>query len=216
MPESYTSYGYRRLTVSFDEDEHYGVIVSFSIMANFFALAALAANVAAIALIVMGVVGRKNDRSPFELLRGTTLWLAGLVALAATLGSLYLSEVVHLIPCKFCWYQRIAMYPLALILLIAAYRKEGMIRFYAASLATIGVGLSAYHKLIQVYPSLDSGSCSATGPSCSAALILKFNFVSIPYMALSAFILILTLLWADRVNARRTTNHEPDPSGDRT
>jgi disulfide bond formation protein DsbB len=185
-------------------------------MANFFALAALAANVSAIALIVMGVVGRKSDRSPFEFLRGSTLWLAGFVALAAMLGSLYLSEVVHLIPCRFCWYQRIAMYPLALILLIAAYRKEGMIRVYAASLATIGVGLSAYHKLIQAYPGLDSGSCAASGPSCSAALILKFNFVSIPYMALSAFILILTLLWADRVNARAATNHEPEPSGNRT
>ncbi len=216
MPESYTSYGYRRLTVSFDGDQQYGASVSFPIMANFFALAALAANVSVVALIVIGVVGRKSDRSPFEFLSGTTLWLAGIVALVAMLGSLYLSEIVHLIPCKFCWYQRIAMYPLAVILLIAAYRKEGMIRIYAASLATIGVALSAYHKLIQVYPSLDSGSCAATGPSCSAALILKFNFVSIPYMALSAFILILTLLWADRVNARAANNYEPESSGNRT
>lgn len=182
--------------------------MSFPIMANFFALAALAANVASIALIAIGIAGRNKDRSPFEMLRGTTLWLAGLVALAATLGSLYLSEIVHLIPCRFCWFQRIAMYPLALILLIAAYRKEGMIRIYAATLATIGAGIAAYHKLIQVYPSLDSGSCSATGPSCSAALILKFNFVSIPYMALSAFILVLTLLWADRVNDRTTDQQD--------
>lgn len=190
--------------------------MSFPIMANFFALAALAANVAAVALIVMGIAGRNKARSPFEFLRGTTLWMAGFVALTATLGSLYLSEIVHLIPCRFCWYQRIAMYPLALILLIAAYRKEGMIRIYAASLATIGVGLSVYHKVIQVYPSLDSGSCAASGPSCSAALILKFNFVSIPYMAMSAFILILTLLWADRINDRSDDDHEPAPSGART
>jgi disulfide bond formation protein DsbB len=185
-------------------------------MANFFALAALAANVIAVVLVVIGLVGRNRDESPFEFLRGTTLWLAGAVALFATLGSLYLSEIVHLIPCRFCWYQRIAMYPLALILLIAAYRKEGMIRIYAGSIATIGAGLAAYHKLMQVYPSLDSGSCAATGPSCSAALILKFNFVSIPYMALSAFILILTLLWADRVNARSADKHQTELTGDRT
>jgi disulfide bond formation protein DsbB len=185
-------------------------------MANFFALAALAANAVTVVLIVLGIIGRNNDRSPYEFLRGTTLWLAGTIALAATLGSLYLSEVVHLIPCRFCWYQRIAMYPLALILLIAAYRKEGMIRIYAGTLATIGAGIAAYHKLMQVYPALDSGSCAATGPSCSAALILKFNFVSIPYMALSAFILVLTLLWADRVNARSDDNHEPLLTGDRT
>jgi disulfide bond formation protein DsbB len=188
--------------------------VSFPIVANFFALAALAANAATIVLIVIGVMGRKRDQSPFEFLRDSTLWMAGFVALAATLGSLYLSEIVHLIPCRFCWFQRIAMYPLALILLVAAYRKEGMIRIYAASLATIGATIAAYHKIIQVYPSLDSGSCAATGPSCSAALILKFNFVSIPYMALSAFILILTLLWVDRVNARSTHNQEPTTAGD--
>jgi disulfide bond formation protein DsbB len=185
-------------------------------MANFFALAALAANAAAVVLVVTGLIGRNRDESPFEFLRGTTLWLAGSVALLATLGSLYLSEIVHLIPCRFCWYQRIAMYPLALILLMAAYRKEGAIRIYAGTIATIGAGLAAYHKLMQVYPSLDSGSCAATGPSCSAALILKFNFVSIPYMALSAFILILTLLWADRVNARSADNHQTELTGDRT
>lgn len=190
--------------------------VSFPIMANFFALAALAANAATVVLIVIGISGRKREQSPFEFLRGSTLWLAGLVALAATLGSLYLSEIVHLIPCRFCWFQRIAMYPLALILLIAAYRKEGMIRIYAASLATIGAGIAAYHKLIQVYPSLDSGSCSTSGPSCSSALILKFNFVSIPYMALSAFILVLTLLWVDRVNALSANDHDPAPADDIT
>ena len=185
-------------------------------MANFFALAALAANGATVILIVVGIIGRNSGRSPFEFLRGTTLWLAGTVALVATLGSLYLSEIVHLIPCRFCWYQRIAMYPLALILLIAAYRREGMIRIYAGTLATIGAGIAAYHKLMQVYPSLDSGSCATSGPSCSAALILKFNFVSIPYMALSAFILVLTLLWADKVNARSDDNHEPLVAGDWT
>lgn len=182
--------------------------MSFPTMAIFFALTALSANAATVFLIVVGVAGRNRDRSPFEFLRGATLWLAGLVALAATLGSLYLSEVVHLIPCRLCWFQRIAMYPLVLILIIAAYRREGMIRIYAASLATIGGGIAAYHKLLQIYPSLDSGSCAASGPSCSAALILKFGFVSIPYMALSAFVLVLALLWADRVNARSVDSHQ--------
>lgn len=173
-------------------------------MRTFFALATIAANVATIALIVMGIAGRNRDRSPYELLRGSTLWLAAGVAIFATLGSLYLSESVGLIPCKLCWYQRILMYPLAVILPIAAFRKDGGIRLYAATLATIGAGISAYHRFIQAYPQFDTGSCSATGPSCSSPLIKEYGFVTIPYMALSAFLLILALLWASRVNSARS------------
>ncbi len=176
--------------------------MSFTTMSTFFAIATLFANVATVGLIIVGVAGRKPGRSPYEFLRGATLWLAAGVATAAMLGSLYLSEIAHLIPCRYCWFQRIAMYPLAIILLIAAFRKDGFIRIYAATLATIGAAIAIYHRFIEIYPNLDSGSCSAVGPACSTALILKFGFVSIPYMSASAFLLILTLLWADRVNAK--------------
>jgi len=185
-------------------------------MATFFALAALCANIATVVLIVIGLANRSNRQSPFEFLRGMTLWLAGFVALAAMLGSLYLSEVVHLIPCRYCWFQRIAMYPLAIILLVAAYRKDSMARLYAAILATIGLGIASYHRFIQAFPELDGGSCATSGPACSAALIEKFGFVTIPYMSLSAFALILTLLWADRLNARSSTNQPSALADDRT
>jgi disulfide bond formation protein DsbB len=171
-------------------------------MRLFFAILAIAANLSTIALIVIWIVGRHKDESPFEFLRGTTLWLTGVVALVATLGSLYLSDVVHLIPCKFCWYQRIAMYPIALIALLAAWRKDGTARLYIVSLAVIGAGISIWHRAMQQWPSLDSGACAAFGPPCSAPYIKQFGFVTIPYMALSAFLLILALSWAGYVNAR--------------
>ena len=171
-------------------------------MRLFFAMGAIAANLLAVALIVIGVAGRRRDESPFEFLRGFTLWLAGGVALAATLGSLYLSEIVHLIPCKLCWYQRIAMYPIALMLLIAAWRRDNGIRIYAAALAVIGLGIAIWHRTLQAFPSLDSGGCAAVGPPCSSPYIKQFGFVTIPYMALSAFILILVLLWANRINSK--------------
>lgn len=173
-------------------------------MSTFFALAALVANGLTILIVVLALTGWGKERSPFEVVRGATLWLAAGVAIIATLGSLYLSEVVHLIPCKLCWYQRIAMYPLAVILPIAAFRKDGRARLYAATIATIGAAIAGYHRVIQAYPTLDTGSCSATGPSCSSPLIEKFGFVTIPYMALSAFLLILALLYADRVNSARS------------
>jgi disulfide bond formation protein DsbB len=175
--------------------------MAFETMRTFFALCALAANVATIGIIIAAIVGAIRRENPFEALRGSTLWLAGGVAVFATLGSLYLSESVGLIPCKLCWYQRIAMYPMAVILPMAAFRKDHRARLYAVVLATVGAGIAAYHRLLQAYPSLDTGSCSAVGPSCSSPLIREFGFVTIPYMALSAFLLILALLYADRANS---------------
>jgi disulfide bond formation protein DsbB len=95
------------------------------------------------------------------------------------------------------------MYPIAIMLPIAAWRKDNGIRLYAAVLAVIGLGIAIWHRLMQAYPSLDSGACAAVGPPCSAPYIKEFGFVTIPYMALSAFILILVLLWANRVNDAR-------------
>ena len=175
--------------------------MSFETMKLFFTLAAIAANVIAVVLIVVGISGRKNSESPFKFLEGTTLWLAGLVALAATAGSLYLSDIVHLIPCKLCWYQRIAMYPIAVMLPIAAWRGDKSVRFYSTVLSVIGLGIASWHRLMQFFPSLDTGACAMVGPPCSSPYILVFGFSTIPYMAVSSFVLILVLLWADRVNS---------------
>ncbi len=178
--------------------------MAFENMRLFFAILALAANVATIGIVVVGIAGSGKEESPFDFLRGTTTWLAGIVALAATLGSLYLSDIVHLIPCKFCWYQRIAMYPIALIALLAAWKHDAHARLYIASLAVIGAALATWHRAMQQWPSLDSGACAAVGPPCSAPYIKVFGFVTIPYMALSAFLLILALVWAGYRNSRST------------
>ncbi len=178
-----------------------GVSVSFDTMRMFFALAALLANALVIAIVVTGLVTRGKREGGLSVLAGAELWLAAGVAIIATLGSLYLSEVVHLIPCRLCWFQRIAMYPLAVILPIAAFRRDVKARLYVVVLAAAGGSISVYHRLIQAFPSLDTGSCTATGPSCSTPLIKMFGFVTIPYMAMSAFALILALMWVHRVNS---------------
>lgn len=186
--------------------------MTFDTMRLFFSLAALVANAATIAIIVAAIVGRSSGRNPFEVLKGSTLWLAGIVAITSMLGSLYLSEVAHLTPCMFCWWQRIAMYPLAILLPIAAFRSDSRARLYAGTFAAIGAAIAAWHRFIQAYPQFDSGACSATGPSCSSPLIKMFGFVTIPYMALSGFLLILALLYVDRVNSplERPPSTDPD------
>jgi disulfide bond formation protein DsbB len=135
---------------------------------------------------------------------GQALFLAWLVALTATLGSLYYSEVARFVPCTFCWYQRIAMYPLAVILGIAAFRRDREVWYFAVPLAAVGAVIAAYHYLIQQFPGLSGGACSE-GVPCSAAYVWKFGFVSIPLMALVSFGAVLVLAALSTAHARRTS-----------
>jgi len=122
------------------------------------------------------------------------LWMAFWVALLATMGSLYFSEFAQFDPCRLCWYQRIAMYPLVVILGIAAVRRDDGVRIYARALATIGAVIAAYHVAFEWFPaSLDTGACGA-GPSCAVIWFRVFGFISFPTLALSAFLLIVTLM----------------------
>ena len=184
-------------------------------MSLFFALLAAAANAVTIGIVVIALAGKTDAGAGvrdqvFSAFEGLELWMAFVVAATATIGSLYLSEVAHFIPCTMCWYQRIAMYPLAVIFLIAAIRRDHGIRIYAAVLATIGAGISVYHRLVQAFPDLQAGSsCDPTAP-CTAAYIEQLGFITIPYMAMSAFLLILALLWVDRFNKSPDRASLPD------
>jgi disulfide bond formation protein DsbB len=121
------------------------------------------------------------------------LWLAFGVAATATAGSLYLSEVAGFVPCSLCWYQRIAMYPLVVLLGLAAWRRDSGIRLYVAPLATIGALIAAYHVALERVPTLPSGACSLDAP-CTVIWFERFGFVTIPVMALVGFLSILALV----------------------
>jgi disulfide bond formation protein DsbB len=127
-------------------------------------------------------------------LHGAALWLAWLVAAVATAGSLYFSEVADYVPCRLCWFQRICMYPLAGILLVAALRKDRDVRWYALPLAVAGLGVSTYHYVIEWRPSLGEGAC-AVGPSCTDIWFRELGFVTLAFMALAGFAVILALLF---------------------
>ena len=163
------------------------------VVATFLALLALTALAGLVLIIVLAVMGRLE---PIRSALGPgALWLAFAVALTATVGSLYFSEVAGLEPCTLCWYQRIAMYPLAVILGVAAWRGDWGVRRYAAPLAAIGAVVATYHVALQRLPGLPSTGCSLTAP-CSAIDLERFGFVTIPFMALVAFAAILTVLFA--------------------
>jgi disulfide bond formation protein DsbB len=138
-----------------------------------------------------------------EALDGAELWAMFAFALTAMLGSLYFSEVAHFVPCRLCWFQRIAMYPLVPLLLLAAIRKDvrgGAI--YALPLAVIGAGVSIYHIYIENNPSAESAGCRASG-SCATKWIEEFGYVTIPTLALTAFAAITALAVATIRRTRR-------------
>lgn len=157
----------------------------------FASLSFLAIGGAVGALILLA--GRRAAGSAIESIRPVLIPAAAVVALVSTLGSLYLSEVALFEPCLLCWYQRIAMYPLPVILGIAAFRRDLSVRVYAIPIAVIGFGIAAYHYLIQVFPALDSGTCSLDVP-CSARYLELFGFVSIPFMAAAGFLFVIATL----------------------
>lgn len=162
----------------------------------FFSLLAGAAALLALAIVVLAVAARRApDGGAASLLgdvRGVALWLAFLVAAVATGGSLYYSEVAHFEPCKYCWYQRIAMYPQSLILGIAAVRRDVGVRVYLIPLAAIGALVSAYHYYIERFPEA-GGSCSVTVP-CNTPWFEQWGFVTLALMALTGFAAIIALL----------------------
>jgi disulfide bond formation protein DsbB len=126
-------------------------------------------------------------------LDGAELALAWAVALAATAGSLYFSEVAHFAPCQLCWFQRIAMYPLVLILLLAALWRDRRGAAYAVGLPLLGGAISVYHLWIEHHPESAIPGCGI-GVPCSVRWIEELGYVTIPVLALTAFAAVAALL----------------------
>jgi disulfide bond formation protein DsbB len=174
--------------------------VTLLAVSNFLAILVVIAGIGSLAIIGLRLLAVFWDWAAglHESVRGAlgpyALWLAWLVAATSMAGSLYFSEVGGLVPCALCWYQRIAMYPLAVILLIAAIRRDWGVRPYVTALAAIGAMISGYHVLVQRIPGLPTGSCSL-GVSCSAIDLERFGFITIPVMALVGFVTVLVLVW---------------------
>lgn len=123
-------------------------------------------------------------------------YLAWGIALVATVGSLFFSEVMGLPPCVLCWYQRIAMYPLVLIIGGGILTQDNRLRFYALPLCVAGLLISIYHNLLYYGILPESILPCTAGVSCTSRQIEWLGFITIPLMALAAFVsLALCLLF---------------------
>ncbi len=121
-------------------------------------------------------------------------YIAWGVSLAAMLGSLYFSNILKLPPCLLCWYQRIAMYPLVLLLGIAIVRKDWGIWRYALPLSVVGLLISVYHNLLYYNILPESAAPCTLGVSCTTEQLLWLGFLTIPLMSLISFIIVTSSL----------------------
>lgn len=119
---------------------------------------------------------------------------AWIIALVAMVGSLFFSEVMNLPPCVLCWYQRIAMYPLVLIIGIGIIQRDSRMKSYALPLCLIGLAISIYHNLLYYGIIPESITPCTQGISCTSRQIEFLGFITIPLMALTAFVSIALCL----------------------
>jgi len=179
----------------------------------FLAMLAVLALVFVVASAGVALIARTRGLGPGlaawrDAVSDAVLLLALGVAATCTLGSLYMSEVRHFVPCDLCWYQRIAMYPLVVVLAVAVIARDKAVWRYVLPIALIGAAVSTYHYLHERFPESVSTACSLEA-SCSTLWIWEFHFLSLPGMAWVGFVTICTLMLIARSALRREAG--PDP-----
>jgi disulfide bond formation protein DsbB len=139
-----------------------------------------------------------TDESPAALRSDATAWnllfAAWLVASVSTLGALFFGEVMQIPPCVLCWYQRICMFPLVLILPAGLFPSDRKVVRYALPLTVVGWLFAVYHVLLVAGVIPEAMAPCTEGVPCSAQVIKWFGFVTIPLLAAVAFSVIIALL----------------------
>ncbi len=164
---------------------------------NFLSFLTLLANIALVLLAPLYLFGRKSKTwaSLEKFIKKRALLFAFIIALSSVLGSLYFSEIAKFEPCKLCWFQRIFMYPLPIILGLALFRKTRDVVSYALPLTVIGGLLGLYHYYLQMSVN-PLAPCSTIGfsVSCSERFVTNYGYITIPWMAFTGFVLITVFL----------------------
>jgi len=139
-----------------------------------------------------------------KFLKENLLQLALLQAIVATLGSLFFSQILNLPPCLLCWYQRIFMYPLIVILAVGIWKKDKNIPLFVLPLSLIGTIIAIYHNLLYYKIIPESLAPCTLGVSCTTKQIELLGFITIPLLSLCAFLLIdvLMLLYKRKLSGK--------------
>ncbi len=166
--------------------------------------ATLVSNVAFVFFLVCYFASREFKKGTHKVLSKFSVHILTFLSLSAVVGSLVYSNVIGFPPCDLCWIQRIFMYPIPLLGLTSLFRnykeknkeknqeknKEAL--YFSIPLAVLGGMVALYHS----YTNLGGGSllpCTAEGGACSKLYVLEYGYITIPFMALSLFVYILTI-----------------------
>lgn len=131
-------------------------------------------------------------------MRKYSLYFAWLLSLLGTLLSLFLSEMLHWPICALCWYQRICLYPLVIILGIATFRNDNKITIYTIPLTLLGIVFAGYQYLEQMIPGFSPIDVCGTGPSCSHIDWIFGGFITLPLISAAGFVLISACLFMSK------------------
>ncbi|MGA4719994.1 disulfide oxidoreductase [Fictibacillus nanhaiensis] len=124
------------------------------------------------------------------------LLIAWITSIVSLVGSLFFSEVMKFVPCNFCWYQRILMYPLVIVLGVAFYQQDHKVTRYVLPLSILGIIVSGYHYALQKIPALKAFEVCTSGVPCSGQYINWLGFITIPLLAFVGFMIItICMLW---------------------
>ncbi|MDW7772496.1 MAG: disulfide bond formation protein B [Desulfobulbaceae bacterium] len=124
----------------------------------------------------------------------TLLFLCWLVAVISALGSLFFSQVMGFAPCLLCWYQRIFLFPLVILLAVGLFPFDKNVVKYALPLALAGWLTALYHNLLYAGIIPESIKPCTQGISCTEKYIELFGFITIPLLSLLSFSTIIVLL----------------------
>ena len=141
-------------------------------------------------------------------LNRNSMYIALITAWIAMCGSLYFSEVRGYVPCLLCWYQRILMYPLTGLIAIGLLRRDWNLPYYVLPFSLLGVGVAGYHYLLEKTNLFDGAAVCRAGVSCTTQWINWFGFVTIPFLALVAFIVITVMAVIALANQQPATEDE--------
>jgi disulfide bond formation protein DsbB len=161
-------------------------------------------------LLLVGLLALLGIRGPLDWIRrllwGYELWAAFVVAAIATGGSLFFSQISHFPPCELCWYQRICMYPLSILLLLMAWFGDNRAARYLFPLPIVGACVSIYHLLIENRVIKEPTQCLVSAPGgCGTKWINEFGYITIPTLALTGFLLLIGFLVLGAVGTTEET-----------
>jgi disulfide bond formation protein DsbB len=166
----------------------------------------LVSHILLVVIILAFIFGKSWGSGIVRFLGKNSVLLGFLVSLGAVIGSLFYSNVVGFEPCVLCWWQRVFLYPTALILGIALWKKDKGVFRYVSPLAVLG-GIVA---LYQSYANMGWGSilpCTAEGGACSKLYVFAFGYITIPVMSLTICLYLLVIAWANKIYSRNENSN---------